>query len=195
MSNPEREVRFNAASPIELRADGDDGLAHVVGYAAVFGQETDIGGYWREVIAPGAFSEALKRGDDTTFLINHRGLPLARTSSKTLLLSEDGHGLRVETDLDTSDPDVQRVLPKMKRGDLSKMSFAFRAVHEEWDETGDTPLRTIHEVELFDVSIVTDPAYEGTEIGLRSRQAALKLNDSSAIQRRMRMRLRLTESN
>lgn len=194
MSNPDREVRFNAASPIELRADGDDNQAHVLGYAAVFNQEADIGGYWREVIAPGAFSEALARGDDTTFLINHRGLPLARTSSNTLILTEDERGLKVETDLDTADPDVQRVLPKMKRGDLSKMSFAFRAVREEWDETGDTPLRTIHEVELFDVSIVTDPAYEGTEIGLRSMSAARASQDTSAIQRRMRMRLRLTES-
>lgn len=166
-----RETRAGAA--FELRADAPDENVAVAGYAAVFNERTSIGGYFDELIAPGAFDEALARGDDTVFLINHQDLPLARTSSGTLRLSVDERGLRVETELDPSDPDVARILPKMRRGDLSKMSFAFRAVRDEWDKTGDTPLRTIHEVELYDVAIVTDPAYQGTEIGLRSMRAAL----------------------
>lgn len=174
-TKPEAQAReIRSGAPIELRSDGDGGGIAVVGYAAVFNERTSIGDYFDEVISPGAFDEALARGDDTTFLVDHRGLPLARTTSGTLKLSVDERGLKIETELDPEDPDVARVIPKMKRGDLSKMSFAFRATKDRWDETGDTPLRTIDEVELFDVSIVTEPAYHGTEIGLRSMRAALK---------------------
>jgi HK97 family phage prohead protease len=198
MADQSREVRFNALAPIELRDDGgESGEIRVQGYAAVFGELTDIGpvpGWgWRETIAPGAFSEALKRGDDASFLINHEGLPLARVSSGTLILAEDNRGLSVSTKLDAGDPDVQRILPKMKRGDLTKMSFAFRKTIDEWDETGDVPLRTIKEVELFDVSIVTDPAYLGTDIGVRSRDAALASQGyAGTVRVKMQMRSRLS---
>lgn len=162
----ERETRFG--SPIEIRKTEEGGDAvRVEGYAAVFGQETDIGGMFREVIEPGAFSDAIDR-DDVVFLVNHDGLPLARTRSGTLELEEDDHGLHMSSELDPSDPDVAQIVPKMRRGDLDKMSFAFRATVEEWDDSGDIPLRTIREAELFDVSVVTSPQYGGTEIGLRS---------------------------
>lgn len=191
MSQKDREVR--AGTPIEFRNDDPDAPARVMGYAAVYNERTMIGDFFEEVIAPGAFDAALERGDDTVFLVDHAGLPLARTSSGTLTLSHDARGLRVETDLDQSDPDVQRIVPKMKRGDLSKMSFAFRAKREAWDETGAVPLRTILEVELFDVSIVTDPAYAGTEIGLRSLEAARAagLPDAADVAARMARRARL----
>lgn len=153
----------------EVRAD-ETGVK-VSGYAAVFNQETNIGDYFREVILPGAFRNALG-STDVPFLINHSGLPLARTRSGTLKLSEDSHGLRIETELDGGDPDVQRIVPKMRRGDLDKMSFSFRAVKQRWDDTQTPPLRTVEEVELYDVSIVTEPAYEGTDIGLRSLEAS-----------------------
>ena len=116
-----REIR--AGIPAEIRAT-DDGGIKVEGYAAVFGEETDIGGMFREVIEKGAFSEAIGR-DDVVFLINHDGLPLARTRSGTLKLSEDDHGLKMSTTLDQDDPDVKSIAGKMKRGDLDKMSFAF----------------------------------------------------------------------
>lgn len=159
------DIEYRGALPIELRAAED--AVRVSGHAAVFGQEADIGGYFREVIRPGAFARAI-REDDVPFLIEHDGLPLARTTSGTLKLSEDEIGLLIESELDAADPDVARCIPKMKRGDLSKMSFAFQATRQEWDETQDTPLRIIHECRLFDVSIVTNPAYSGTDIGLRS---------------------------
>jgi len=155
--------------PAEIRADADG--IKVEGYAAVFGQETDIGGHFREVIQRGAFKDAIGR-DDVVFLINHDGLPLARTRSGTLTLIEDDHGLKISTTLDPEDPDVKSIAGKMKRGDLDKMSFAFYPEIQEWDENGDIPLRTIKQARLSDVSIVTSPAYEGTEIALRSREAA-----------------------
>ena len=176
--------------PVEVRA-ADDGVT-VEGYAAVFDQETNIGGYFREKIEKGAFSEAIGR-DDVVFLINHEGLPLARTRSGTLDLSEDDHGLKVRSVLDPSDPDVQSIAGKMRRGDLDKMSFAFRAEVEEWDESGDTPLRTIKRAALYDVSIVTSPAYDGTEIGLRSLANArkdLRRSNFSAARKRLEMKVR-----
>lgn len=181
-----REIR--SGIPAEIRADAE-GLK-VEGYAAVFGQEANIGGYFREIIEKGAFSEAIGR-DDVVFLINHDGLPLARTRSGTLRLSEDEHGLKIETTLDPEDPDVKSIAGKMKRGDLDKMSFAFVPEVQEWDESGDIPLRTIKKAALFDVSIVTSPAYEGTDIGLRSleahRQQVRQINFSAA---RLRLRMK-----
>jgi HK97 family phage prohead protease len=178
--------------PAEIRADSDG--VRVSGYAAVFDQVADIGGFFREKIAPGAFRRAVGR-DDVVFLINHDGLPLARTRSGTLTLVEDERGLRMETVLDPNDPDVQSIVPKMKRGDLDKMSFAFRATVQQWDDSQDPPLRTILEAELYDVSIVTTPAYDGTDIGMRSldqhREQSRRSKNFHAASRRARMRMHL----
>lgn len=190
-----REVRAGLAP--EIRADGDG--VHVEGYAAVFGQRANIFDMFEEVIEPGAFTEALRRGDDVEFLVNHGGLPLARTVSGTLNLSEDDRGLAVASDLDGSDPDVQMLVPKLRRGDLSKMSFAFLAEREEWDDTGDMPIRRIVQVRLYDVAVVNRPAYAGTEIGLRSLEEFRARHSrqhnfaaaESRVARRMRMNLRM----
>jgi HK97 family phage prohead protease len=188
MSNNETEKR-GLSVPVEVRAD-DDGTVRVEGYAAVFGEEADIGGMFREVIERGAFSDVLDQ--DTVFVIEHAGLPLARTRSGTLKLTEDGRGLRIESELDGSDPDVARIVPKMKRGDLDKMSFAFRAGVQEWDDTQDPPLRTIKKVErLYDVSVVTEPAYEGTEIALRSLERHRKTSNFRAASKRLRLKKNL----
>jgi HK97 family phage prohead protease len=163
------EMRDSKAA--EIRADSEE--IKVSGYAAVFNERTSIGGWYDEIIERGAFEAAIG-SDDVVFLINHEGLPLARTRSGTLILREDDHGLHMESDLDPSDPDVASIIPKMKRGDLDKMSFAFLPTVQEWDESGDIPVRTIKEAQLFDVSIVTSPAYDGTDIGLRSLEAQRK---------------------
>lgn len=188
-----KQLEIRGGIPAEIRAD-ESGV-NVSGYAAVFDEETNIGGMFREKISRGAFKDAIGR-DDVVFLINHEGLPLARTRSKTLKLSEDDHGLRMETELDADDPDVKSIIGKMKRGDLDKMSFAFRATKQEWDDAQDPPLRTITEAELYDVSIVTSPAYEGTEIGLRSLEKmredeAAKRRNHRAAGRRVAMKMRM----
>ena len=186
MSEKEIRARLDA---FEVREEADEQIK-VSGYAAVFGEETSIGGYFTEVIERGAFKDAIGR-DDVVFVINHEGLPLARTRSGTLRLTEDDHGLYMETELDASDPDVMSIVPKMKRGDLDKMSFAFIPTRQEWDESGDMPRRTIQEAQLFDVSIVTTPAYDGTEIGLRSLEAHRSLKIKSQAVRRLRMKAQL----
>lgn len=183
---PGQDREFRPAASVEVRA-GEDGSVRVSGYASIYGEETDIGGMFREEIAPGAFRSALQRNDDVVFLVNHDGLPLARTRSGTLKLVEDERGLRIDAELDTSDPDVRAIVPKMKRGDMDKMSFAFIPERQSWDDSGVMPKRTIQDLRLYDVSIVTTPAYNGTEIGLRSLQAYRQANKSEAL-RRMRMK-------
>ena len=186
----EREIRARSVK-VEPRMDDETGDLLVEGYAAVFGERTSIGGMFEEQIERGAFSDAIGR-DDVVFLINHEGLPLARTRSGTLTLSEDERGLKISTRLDPKDPDVKNIQYKMERGDLDKMSFAFYPEKQEWDESGDLPLRTIKRASLYDVSIVTTPAYDGTEIALRSleksRQAPKR--DMKNKRRKMEMALR-----
>ncbi len=84
------------------------------------------------------------------------GIPLARTSSGTLELEEDDYGLFVKAELDPSNPTVAEVASAMKRGDLNEMSFAFQAIKDEFDESGQN--RSVNEARLFDVSVVTYPA-------------------------------------
>jgi HK97 family phage prohead protease len=170
MSRPDLEKRVFAA--VEMRIDGEGPVRRFSGHAAVFNSfSLDMG--FREMIKPGAFARSLARKPDVRLLVNHDDLPLARTKSGTLRLREDGQGLLVDADLDASDPDVQRILPKVKRGDLSQMSFAFRTIKDEWRTENGMDIRELHEVEIDDgdVSIVTYPAYPATDAAVRSFNA------------------------
>lgn len=176
---PKREQRDFALSEFEVRAEGDKGLT-LTGYASVFDHDYDIYGGppygWTERIAKGAFTKTLSEKPDVQLLVNHEGLPLARTKSGTLKLSEDDTGLYVEAELDAEDPDVQRLRPKMDRGDMDEMSFAFRVLRQEWDE--EYTDRTIKEVSIHrgDVSVVNYGANDGTSVSLRSLDALLRLS-------------------
>jgi len=167
------EQRFMAAGElrIEERSDGDDGKAPViVGYAAVFDKlSEDLGGF-RERIAPKAFAESLKAGDDVRALIDHDpGRILGRTKAKTLSMAEDDHGLRVK--IEPGDTTAGRdVLESIKRGDLDGMSFAFQTVSDRWETKDGEELRTLEKVRLIDVSVVTYPAYPDTSVAVRSRE-------------------------
>lgn len=167
------EIRILAGMQVEERADKPQRL---VGYAAVFDQETDIGGHFREVIRRGAFSDAITR-DDIHALYNHDYQHvIGRRAAGTLALSEDDHGLKVE--ITPPDTQVARdLMENIRAGNIDQMSFAFSmdGGKQTWDETGDTPLRSIEKVgELFEVSIVPRGAYPTTEIGLRSLDEARK---------------------
>lgn len=171
MPDVKTEIR-SSVLPVEHRAD-DDGAVTIAGYAAIFDEPTEIGDYFIEEVAPGAFSETLKGGDVLAYFGHDRNRVLGRQSSKTLRLTEDSKGLAVEIDLpDTTDG--RDAMKLIDRGDIQGMSFGFRVTKEEWDETGDTPKRTIQQVDLFEVSIVSEPAYDGTSIALRSLDEARK---------------------
>jgi HK97 family phage prohead protease len=161
-----RSVPFD---DVELR-EASDGLTFH-GYAAPFDSETDLGPY-RETIERGAFGKTLADGADVRMLVNHEGIPLARTRSRTLKLREDKRGLLVEAKLDPNNPRAQELMSAMRRKDLDQMSFAFRAIQEIKPEDNDG-LRVLKEVELFDVSPVTYPAYEDTTAEMRQRQIEL----------------------
>lgn len=186
-----RERRATSKRP-EIRAAGDVGKV-ARGYAALFNSETNIGGYFREVIAPGAFADAIKSSDVRALIDHDTGRVIGRTTAGTLRLSEDSTGLAVEIDLpDTSDG--RDLAVQLERGDISGMSFGFRVTHDEWDETGDIPKRTIHAVELFEVSVVAFPAYDDTSIALRSLDAARnekRRQNFNAAGRRLRMKATL----
>lgn len=166
-----QQFETRAGLPVEIRQD--NGTLTVEGYAALFDTPTDIGGVFIEQIERGAFKNAIARGDDVEFLINHGGLPLARSTAGNLMLEEDDKGLKIRAHLDPTDPDVQRIVPKMRAGMLAQMSFAFQATGQRWDTPGDgLDVRTITDVVLFDVSVVNRGAYPDTSIALRSRDEA-----------------------
>lgn len=173
---PER--RGIPAGGFEVRADGD--TVEFRGYAAVFDVPYDVYGGpemggWTEIVDRHAFDVTLREKPDLHLLINHEGMPLARTKSGTLKLSTDDHGLLVRADLDRRDPDVQRLEVKMGRGDMDQMSFAFRTKRHEWDE--ENAERRLLEVSLHkgDVSIVNFGASPTTSATLRGLEDAIEL--------------------
>lgn len=166
------KLEYRALDGLELRIEGEGSTKKIGGYAAKFNSLSENLGGFREKIAPGAFAASLMSAD-VRLLLNHDGLPLARTKSGTLKLSEDSIGLRFEADVEMTDPDVQRVVPKMQRGDLTQMSFGFYVKKDAWDMTlPSEAVRTLLEVDLFDVSLVTFPAYPQTQAHVRSAREA-----------------------
>lgn len=175
-----QDTRSIAYTTLEIRADGDSNTLH--GYAAVFDAPSEPMPF-TEFVRRGAFAKTLNDGADVRLLVDHEGVPLARTKSGTLVLEEDERGLRVEAQLDPMNPDAQRVLSAMRRGDLSQMSFAFKTVKDSWNK--ERSVRELKEVQLFDVSVVTYPAYEDTIVSLRSRQP-VTVDSSSSLGLRQR---------
>jgi hypothetical protein len=166
------DERRIAYTTLDLR-QAQDGTT-LYGYAAVFDSPSEPMPFV-EYVKRGAFQKTIKDGADVRLLIDHEGVPLARTKSGTLRLSEDERGLAVEADLDPMNPDAARIISAMKRGDLSQMSFAFRTIKDSWSD--DRSVRELREVQLFDVSVVTFPAYEETVAEIRGR---LLRNEESA---------------
>lgn len=152
--------------------DGDEGESVIGGYAAVFNSPTEIGGgYFTEEIAPGAFSRAIADNSDIRALFNHDwNNVLGRTKSGTLQLSEDERGLKFEVTLPNTS--LGRDLKEsMQRGDINECSFGFIPTEEHWDYNVEPAKRMILEVDLFEISVVSIPAYEDTEASvIRSKE-------------------------
>jgi len=158
--------------PVEVRAgDGESNpVRQLVGYAALFDRPALIGAgrtQFRERVARGAFAKTIQEAD-VRLLVNHDpNHVLARTANGTLRLREDEIGLRVEADLDMEDPEAALWARRIERGTVNQMSFAFEVVRDEWDLEADPPERTLLEVRLWDVSVVTFPAYVDTVANVR----------------------------
>lgn len=172
--NKDMERRTIAA---EFRVEGEE-APKIVGYAAKFGVESEEMWGFREVIARGAFTEALGVSDVRALFNHDPNIILGRSRAGTLTLSEDDIGLRYEI----TPPNTQTakdLVESIRRGDISQSSFAFSmrgSGVQEWEEQPDgTTIRTIKRVaELFDVSPVTYPAYTDTESGLRTAEQVFK---------------------
>jgi len=138
------------------------------GYAAVFNKLSEDMWGFRERIMPGAFTRALKEKQDVRCLINHDStLVLGRTKADTLRLTEDEKGLAYSDDL----PETSYALDLaecIRRGDVTQSSFAFRVADQRWVTENKQDIREITDVDLFDVSPVTFPAYTQTRVEIRS---------------------------
>lgn len=181
------ERRIVPTAGIELRSkDGKpydgQGQPYITWYPAVFNEPTDLG-YTREVVRPGAFTKTLRDGADVRALVNHNpDYVLGRTKSGTLELVEDERGLRARVAVPNTSW-AKDLLETLKRGDVDQGSFGFRVIRDRWerDENGND-MRELIEVALFDVSIVTFPAYpqtEVTEVQVRSAIAELQASIDS----------------
>ncbi len=153
---------------ISLEVRGAHQATVLEGYAAVFNTlSQDLGGF-KEIIADKAFSRSLKAGADVRALVDHDPSKiLGRSKSGTLTLREDDHGLKVS--IKPPDTTVGRdIVESTRRGDVDQMSFAFSVVSDSWETIDGEEVRTITDVDLHDVSIVSFPAYVNTEIAVRS---------------------------
>lgn len=150
---------------MEVRAANDDnGLMVLEGYAARFNETTDLG-YFKEQIQRGAFDGRLE--DDVRYLLNHKGMPMARTANGTLTLEAREEGLWTRAVLNDTQQS-RDVYAAVKRGDISSMSFAFTVAEDTHDPVMN--LRTVTRVgKIYDVSPVSFPAYPTTTIQARAQ--------------------------
>jgi HK97 family phage prohead protease len=177
----ERRETLLTLTDFTLRAAGEDADPVFTGHAAVFNTRTAIGnpltwGFYEE-IASGTFGKTLQEGD-ARFLVDHdTGQIVARVSAGDLRLGEDATGLATEADLDQEVSYVRDLTRNVEKRRITGMSFGFRVIKDDWTtETVSTSdgqeveveVRTIREVELFEVSAVTFPAYEETDAALRA---------------------------
>lgn len=165
-----RQARFVRQFDVraEVRAAAGGNLT-LDGYASVTDTPYSVSdwlGEYTELVASGAFAKTLTEQDDVRLLLNHDGLPMARTSAGTMTLDEDDTGLHVVAELDKRSSLTNDVAVALERGDLSQMSFAFSVTRQDWSPDYDQ--RTIREVKLYDVSVVTFPANPDTSVKLRA---------------------------
>ena len=171
--NENMETRMYVGK-VESRASDDGQKITIAGQPVVFDQETDIAGLWSESIAPRAIDQETLR--DVRLLVNHdfNGIPLARSrrnnANSTMRATIQDYAVDMEADLDAKNPKAIEVDSAIKRGDITGMSFAFLVDGEEWtDLDTDYPHRRItHVSKIFEFSICTFPAYEGTSVASRS---------------------------
>lgn len=186
----ERDNRQLRAAMTEFQTRQDGEAPHLSGYFAVFDSVYDIGFGMSESIAPGAFAKTLS--GDIRALTNHdTTLVLGRTGAGTMALREDNHGLWADVEINPNDSDAMNTYARVQRGDVSQCSIGFRILSEETDFREDGSVHwTIKEVELFEVSVCTFPAYEETNVSARARERdEIRSRQITAWKERMKERL------
>ena len=187
MNRTLRQVR-DIPSQFETREDGEN--LSIEGYFAVFNSIYEIAPGMTESVAKGAFSRTLS--GDIRALINHdTTLVLGRTSAHTLELREDEHGLWGKVSINPNDTDAMNLYERVKRGDVDCCSFGFEIVKEDSEVRNDGSIHwTIEDVNLYEVSACTFPAYQETNIAARSAdKAEIKKRELEAWKNKMKVRL------
>jgi HK97 family phage prohead protease len=177
------EIERRIMQNVSLRAAGQPQQPIIAGSGAVFNQITDLGAY-SEVIEPGFFDDVL--GDDVRGLWNHNdNIVLGRTKNGTMSISQTAAGLDYEIRINLDDGEAMSKYAKIARGDVDQSSFAFTVKSlangdamngDAWEMSGKTLVRRLLKggaKQLFDVSPVAFPAYEGTSVSARSKADAL----------------------
>lgn len=162
-----RQVR-SAPTAFTTREDGEK--LSIEGYFSVFDSIYEIAPGMTESVAQGAFSRTIS--GDIRALINHdTTLVLGRTKANTLELREDTHGLWGHIDINPNDVDAMNLYERVKRGDVDQCSFGFDIRSEDTEIKEDGSVHwTIKDVDLYEVSCCTFPAYEQTNISARSKE-------------------------
>lgn len=169
MADLERRFTPGAEGKLDLRQQ--DGRKRIGGYAAVFNRSSKNLGGFTEIVDPVAFNQS--RGDNWPGVLcryNHTEL-IGTTSAGTLQLRTDTYGLAYDVE-----PPASRgyVLELVDRGDVTKSSFAFRTIDDDWTYVDGMPRRTLMRVHLVDVAPVDDPAYADTSVGMRNAPASVE---------------------
>jgi HK97 family phage prohead protease len=153
----------------EFRVEKRDGKPSLItGYPAKFNKLSQRMWGMREQILPGAFKRTLAEGADVRGLLNHNpDMVLGRNKAGTMRLSETSIGLRME--IDAPDTQVARdLMTSIDRGDITQGSFRFKTITDNWHMQDGETIRDLIDVDLMDVSVVTFPAYEDTDVGVRA---------------------------
>ncbi len=173
----------------------ENGTPHISGYFAVCDQDYEISPDMSESIKPGAFSRVLSKNADIRALINHDStLVVGRTTATTLILRQDSIGLWGDIAINPNDSDAMNAWERVKRRDVTQCSFGMY-----WETTAQEPEYRndghVHwfltDIDLFEVSICTFPAYEATNISAREKQRdAMKARELSAWKNKTKERIR-----
>lgn len=176
--------RQTRSVPVTFQTRSDESGPVIAGYFAVFNNPTELWPGCIEQIAPGAFASSLN-GDVRALIDHDTRLVIGRTVVGTLTLREDGTGLYGEIKINEHDSDAMNLYARVQRGDVSQCSFGFDIVAEDYvvSPDGQTCTWTIREVKLYEVSVVTFPAYEATSVEARNADAAASLK-STRLERR-----------
>lgn len=176
-------------SNFETRTD-ETGDMFISGYFSVFNSIYELFSGATESIADTAFDGALS--DDIRCLVNHdTTLVLGRTKANTLTLKIDSRGLWGEAKINPKDQDAVNLYERVKRGDVDQCSFGFDILEEEFEDRGNSVHWTIKKVRLYEVSVVTFPAYQDTSVSARNHQLSeIRKKSTAAFKERMKNKMK-----
>jgi HK97 family phage prohead protease len=167
---------------VECRAEASDNGKRIRGYPIVFNSlSVDLGGF-REIIAPEAVDRTINEGLDVRALVDHDSSKvIGRTRAGTLRLRKESRGMYMEVEPDEDISYARDIMRAVKRGDVSGMSFQFRVSKggDSWDRDGNDVVRTVTDMTVNEVSIVTFPAYTATDVQVAVRSLNTFQNEHS----------------